>query len=186
MGEGVRRPTATGGEAPSAGGQGKQGVVLGAGGKGFKKTYFLLKMGGGGNRFLRGHDFIFFKKKLLVQKYLFFVLKICRIILLSLLVLPGARPGPRPGPPGFQEQLVAPHPVEVAHGDAGEFDRGLRLQHGGRHHGVLEDLAHHDAKGLGGQGQAGDEQGEPESIYNTKSFFNVLYFVVTCIKKFLC
>ncbi len=48
VGEGVRRPTATGGEAPSAGGQGKQGVVLGAGGKGFKKTYFLLKMGGWG------------------------------------------------------------------------------------------------------------------------------------------
>ena len=48
VGEGVCGPTATGGEAPSAGGQGKQGMVLGAGGKGFKKTYFLLKIGGGG------------------------------------------------------------------------------------------------------------------------------------------
>ncbi len=98
------------------------------------------------------------------------MLKICRIILLPLLVLPPARPGPRPGPPGFQEQLVAPHPVEVAHGDAGEFDRGLGLQHGGRHHGVLKDLADDDAKGLRRQGQAGDEQGQPEHLtYAQKS-----------------
>ncbi len=88
----------------------------------------------------------------------------CRIILLPLLVLPPARPGPRPRPPGPQEQLVAPHPVEVAHGDPGEGHRGLRLQHGGRHHGVVKDLADDDAKGLRRQGQAGNEQGEPESI----------------------
>ena len=46
VGEGVSRPTTTGGEAPSAGGQGKQGGVLGAGKKRFKNNVFLAQKGG--------------------------------------------------------------------------------------------------------------------------------------------